>query len=163
MKRFLLTLIMSVCVIFAKAQDASYTYNPLAKVGCYVGYSAIKQDSKSYIVVSVKSDEGLCFDTDPIMMIRTGNNEVLKLNGTNMGSRKENSSGVVIGNIVVADDSSVGMAKFELTEEQVEMLNSGIIKVRLTTVPFIHEREFTKDKIGKKLYKAFCKQTNSEF
>ena len=49
------------------------------------------------------------------------------------------------------------MAQFELTDEQVEMLNSGVIKVRLTTTPFIHEREFTKDKIGKRLYKAFSK------
>lgn len=80
-----------------------------------------------------------------------------------MGSRKESSSGVVIGNVVVSGNNSVGMAQFELTDEQMEMLNSGIIKVRLTTTPFIHEREFTKDKIGKKLYKAFSKQQNSEF
>ena len=124
---------------------------------------ALKQDNKSYIIVSVRSDEGLCFVNEPIMVLRTGNNEVLKLTGENMGSRKERRSGVVIGNVVVTGNNSVGMAQFELTDEQIEMLNSGIIKVRLTTTPFIHEREFTKDKIGKKLYKAFSKQKNSEF
>ena len=70
--------------------------------------------------------------------------------------------GVVIGNVVVSSNNSVGMAQFELTDEQVEMLNTGVIKVRLTTTPFVHEREFTKDKIGKRLYKAFSKQKNEE-
>ena len=163
MKRILFVIMMVVSTVITYAQDASYTYKPLAKEGCHVEYTALRQDDKAYIIVSVKSDEGLCFVNEPTMMIRTGDNEVIKLTGSNMGSRKENSTGVVIGNIVVSDNGSVGMAQFELTEEQVEKLNSGIIKVRLTTTPFLHEREFSKDKIGKKLYKAFCKQKNSEF
>lgn len=163
MNKILFTLTLCICAIVSYAQDASYTNKPLAKEGCHVEYSALKQDNKSYIIVSVRSDEGLCFVNDPVMMLRTGSNEVIKLTGTNMGSRKESSSGVVIGNVVVSGNNSVGMAQFELTDEQVEMLNTGVIKVRLTTTPFIHEREFTKDKIGKKLYKAFSKQKNTEF
>lgn len=163
MNKILFTLTLCICAIVSYAQDASYTYKPLAKEGCHVEYSALKQDNKSYIIVSVRSDEGLCFVNDPVMMLRTGNNEVIKLTGTNMGSRKDSSSGVVIGNVVVSGNNSIGMAQFELTDEQVEMLNTGVIKVRLTTTPFIHEREFTKDKIGKKLYKAFSKQKNAEF
>lgn len=163
MKKILFTLTLCICAIVSYAQDASYTYKPLAKEGCHVEYSALKQDNKSYIIVSVRSDEGLCFVNDPVMMLRTGSNEVIKLKGKNMGSRKESSSGVVIGNVVVSSNNSVGMAQFELTDEQVEMLNTGVIKVRLTTTPFVHEREFTKDKIGKRLYKAFSKQKNEEF
>ena len=163
MNKILFTLTLCICAIVSYAQDASYTYKPLAKEGCHVEYSALKQGNKSYIIVSVRSDEGLCFVNDPVMMLRTGNNEVIKLTGTNMGSRKESSSGVVIGNVVVSGNNSIGMAQFELTDEQVEMLNTGVIKVRLTTTPFIHEREFTKDKIGKKLYKAFSKQKNAKF
>ena len=163
MKKILFTLTLYICAIVSYAQDASYTYKPLAKEGCHVEYSALKQDNKSYIIVSVRSDEGLCFVNDPVMMLRTGSNEVIKLTGTNMGSRKESSSGVVIGNVVVSSNNSVGMAQFELTDELVEMLNTGVIKVRLTTTPFVHEREFTKDKIGKRLYKAFSKQKNEEF
>lgn len=163
MKKILFTLTLYICAIVSYAQDASYTYKPLDKEGCHVEYSALKQDNKSYIIVSVRSDEGLCFVNDPVMMLRTGSNEVIKLTGTNMGSRKESSSGVVIGNVVVSSNNSVGMAQFELTDEQVEMLNTGVIKVRLTTTPFVHEREFTKDKIGKRLYKAFSKQKNEEF
>lgn len=159
MYRLLLMFIMSISALIAKSQDASYSYKPLAKEGCSVEYSAIKQDGKSFIVVSVKSDEGLCFVSDPTMMVRTGDNKVLKLKGTNMGNRKEKSSITVIKNRAIVDNSSVGMAKFELTDEQVEMLKYGVIKIRLTTVPFIHERKFGKDKIGKKLYQAFCKQT----
>jgi len=163
MKKILFTLTLCICAIMSYAQDASYTYKPLAKEGCRVEYSALKQDNKSYIIVSVRSDKGLCFVNDPVMMLRTGSNEVIKLTGTNMGSRKESSSGVVIGNVVVSSNNSVGMAQFELTDEQVEMLNTGVIKVRLTTTPFVHEREFTKDKIGKRLFKAFSKQKNEEF
>lgn len=158
MKKILFTLALCISAIISYAQDASYTYKPIAKEGCHVEYSALKQDNKSYIIVSVRSDEGLCFVNDPVMMLRTGNNVVIKLTGTNMGSRQESSSGVFIGNVFISDNNSVGMAQFELTDEQVEMLNTGVFKVRLTTTPFIHEREFTKDKIGKRLYKAFSKQ-----
>lgn len=150
-------------MLYLYAQDASYTYKPLAKEGCYVEYSAMRKENKSYIIVSVQSDEGLCFVNDPVMMLRTNDNEVIKLLGINMGSRKESSLGFVIGNLLLSDDSSIGMAQFELTEEQVEKLNTGIKKVRLSTTPFIHEREFSKDKIGRKLYKAFCKQKSDEF
>ena len=93
MKKVLLSLIFCLCAIITYAQDASYTYKPLAKEGCHVEYSALKQDNKSYIIVSVRSDEGLCFVNDPVMRLRTGNNDVIKLTGTNMGTRKESSSG----------------------------------------------------------------------
>lgn len=163
MKKILFILFLCFCAITSYAQDASYTYKPLAKEGCIVEYSALKHENKSYIIVSVQSEEGLCFVNDPVMMLKTANNEVIKLTGTNMGNRNDNSVGVIIGFVVVPGNSSVGMAQFEITDEQIEMLKDGVVKVRLTTTPFVHEREFKKDQIGKKLYKAFSKQKKSEF
>lgn len=151
------------CFIIANAQDASYIYKPLAKEGCQVEYSAIKQDNKCFIVVSVRSDEGLCFISEPVMMLRTGNDVVIKLNGVNIGTRNKKTSGTIVGQSVLTTSAIISMAQFELTDEQVEALNSGVSKIRLTTTPFIHERVFNKDKIGRKLYKAFCKQTNTSF
>jgi hypothetical protein len=43
-----------------------------------------------------------------------------------------------------------------VSPEQFELLKDGIVKVRLSTTPIEHEREFKKDKIGKKLYAFFA-------
>lgn len=145
------------------AQDASYTYRPLAKEGCRVEYTALRQNGKAYISVSVKSDEGLCFVDSPMVMIRTSDKEVIKVTGKNLGIREENGSSLVIGNDVQHFGRHAGMAMFEVSEEQIKHIGTGIIKIRLSTLPFIHEREFSKDKIGKKLYKAFQKRYDTDF
>ena len=56
----------------------------------------------------------------------------------------------------------ISTAQFEVSPEQFELLKDGIIKVRLTTTPIEHEREFKEDKIGKKLYEFYLDAQNKE-
>ena len=95
------------------------------------------------------------------MMIRTANGDVLKFSGELIDNGTE-SAGIVSGNMVIPVTSIISTAQFEVSPEQFELLKDGIIKVRLTTIPIEHEREFKKDKIGKKLYEFYLNVKNKE-
>ena len=88
------------------------------------------------------------------MMVRTANGEVLKFNGELLDNGAI-STGIVSGNMVIPVSSIISTAQFRVSPEQFELLKDGIVKVRLSTTPIEHEREFKKDKIGKKLYEFF--------
>ena len=53
-------------------------------------------------------------------------------------------------------------AQFKISPQQFELLKKGVAKIRLSTIPIEHERTFTKDKIGKKLYQFFMKQKDKD-
>ena len=95
------------------------------------------------------------------MMVRTTDGTVLKFSGELLDNETQ-SAGIVSGNIVLPVSSIKSTAQFKVTPEQFESLKDGIIKVRLSTIPIEHEREFKKDKIGKKLYKFFIEAQNKE-
>ena len=81
-----------------------------------------------------------------------------------MNNRSE-SAGIVSGNMVLPVTSIISSAQFSITPEQLEMIKSGVTKIRLSTTPIEHEREFTKDKIGKKLYEFYLniRDKNNDF
>ncbi|MBO5829191.1 MAG: hypothetical protein J6R59_12170 [Paludibacteraceae bacterium] len=148
--------------LLAIAQSVSYTYKPLAAEGCYVSYSVAQQDSSYYIVVTIRSDR-FKFLSESTMLIRTFKDDVIKLEGKHIDSSTE-SVGIVSGNIVIPVTELNTTAMFSITSEQIEKLNDGVAKIRITAIPMNHERTFKKDKIGKKLYeflhKLFPKNDN---
>lgn len=138
----------------AYAQTVSYTYRALAAEGCSVKYSVAKQNDSYFIIATVSSDR-MIFLKESTMMVRTANGEVLKFNGELLDNGAI-STGIVSGNMVVPVSSIISTAQFRVTPEQFELLKDGIVKVRLSTTPIEHEREFKKDKIGKRLYEFFA-------
>lgn len=142
------------------AQTVGYTYKPLAAEGCSMKYSVAKQDSSYYIIATVKSDR-LNFLKESTMLLKTFDGEVIKLYGSCIGNGSE-SAGIVSGNIVIPVTVISSTAQFKISPEQVELFKKGISKVRLSTIPIEHERTFSKDKIGKKLYQFFLKQRDKE-
>ena len=126
-------------------------------------YSIAKHENQYYIIATVSSDR-LQFLSESTMLIRTANGAVLKLSGELMNNRSE-SAGIVSGNMVLPVTSIISSAQFSITPEQLEMIKSGVIKIRLSTTPIEHEREFTKDKIGKKLYEFYLniRDKNNDF
>lgn len=95
------------------------------------------------------------------MKIRTANGDVLTLNGSNIGNGSQ-SAGIVIGNMVYPVTEINSTAQFAITPQEFEMIKDGIIKVRLSMSPMNHEKEFKKDKIGKKLYEFYLKEKSKE-
>ncbi len=160
MIRTILTYIFLFVICGSYAQTVSYTHKPLAAEGCQMKYSVAKQDTSYYIIATVHSDR-LNFMKESTMLIKTFDGQVIKLYGSQIGNGTE-SAGIVSGNIIIPVTEINSTAQFKITEKQFELLNNGIAKVRLSTIPIVHERIFNKDKIGKKLYQFFLKQKDKE-
>jgi hypothetical protein len=140
----------------AMAQTVGYTYRPLAAEGCNMKYSIAQQNGEYFIIATVKSDR-LTFLKESSFWLKTTDGEIIKLQGEVIGGGSE-SAGIVSGNIVIPVTEISSTAQFRISEEELEKLNQGIIKVRLSTTPIEHERTFKKDKIGKKLYQFYQKK-----
>lgn len=147
---FIFTIILSVC---AKAQTVSYNHQLLLAEGCRVTLSVAKQDTAYYIIVSVKSDR-LKFLKQSTMLLKNYDNEVLKLSGELLSNDSE-TTGIMVGNIMVPATEIQSTAQFSIKPEQFELIKNGVSKIRLSTTPIVHEKSFKKDKFGKKLYTFF--------
>jgi len=93
------------------------------------------------------------------MLVKNFDNEILELKGNLINTDSE-STGIISGNIVIPVTSINSTAQFRICPEQFDFFQKGVSKIRLSTIPIEHERTFTKDKIGKKLYHFFIEQKN---
>ncbi len=160
MKKLLLLTTLISLPLLAYAQSVSYTYKPLSTDGCYVTYNVAKQDSSNYIVVTIKS-ERFKFLSESTMLIKTYNDEIIKLEGKHVKDGSE-TAGLIYGGIFIPVTEINTTAQFKITDEQIEKLKDGVAKIRITAIPKSHERTFKKDKIGKKLYKYFNELVSAE-
>ncbi|KAA3864574.1 hypothetical protein F3F80_18020 [Bacteroides ovatus] len=145
MKRILLLLL---CTIGLTTQAQEYFVD-----GYTFTYGVAKQDSLYSIVATVKSN-CMVFLKDPIMKIRTFSDELIELKGTVISNASEN-GGTIVNNVILADTDISSIAQFWITPDQLELLQHGIAKIRLTMTPSPHEKQFKKDKIGKALYHCY--------
>ena len=157
LKRFLFVAIFILAVCPMKGQKSvSYTYKPFAAEGCSVWYTPTIVNDTAYVVVNVRSDR-LVFSERPTMMVRFfGSDDVLQLNGINLNTTTTHSVALV-NNVVMQSSGYIAMAMFMVTEEQMAMFENGVSKIRVTTIPIVHERTFKKDKIGAKIYQNYQK------
>lgn len=146
--------------LIAQAQTVGYTYKALAAEGCNMKYSIAKQDSEYSIIATVSSDR-MTFLNEPTMKIKTFTGEYLELKGKVIGDRSQ-SAGLISGNIVIPVTEISSTAQFRVTPQQLEILNKGVAKIRLSMTPMNHERTFQKDKIGKKLYQFYLKEKKKD-
>lgn len=155
--KFVLLSLLLFVGLSADGQTVGYSYMPLAANGCDVKFNVAKQDTSYCIIVIVESDR-FKFLSKPTMMLKTFDGDVLKLQGTLLDNGVE-PEGVISG-IVISGVTTT--AQFVVTQVQFELLNKGVSKIRLSTIPVEHERTFAKDKIGKKLYRLYLKAKSKE-
>ena len=146
--------------LIVQAQTVGYTYKAFAAEGCNMKYSVAKQGTEYSIVATVRSDR-MTFLNEPTMKIKTFTGEYLELKGKVIGDRSQ-SAGLISGNIVIPVTEITSTAQFKITPQQLEVLNEGVAKIRLSMTPMNHERTFQKDKIGKKLYQFYLKEKKKD-
>lgn len=146
--------------LIVQAQTVGYTYKAFAAEGCNMKYSVAKQGTEYSIVATVRSDR-MTFLNEPTMKIKTFIGEYLELKGKVIGDRSQ-SAGLISGNIVIPVTEITSTAQFKITPQQLEVLNEGVAKIRLSMTPMNHERTFQKDKIGKKLYQFYLKEKKKD-
>lgn len=159
MKKVLISLILCCFVINLNAQ-ASYgsatwgTYNMKINV--------VTEKDSIFLYMVFTSEKKKIIDT-PKLLLRLMDDTTMSLEGVNLGYIQKNDGGVVISGIIVSDNHFISEAKFPISKEQITKFEKGVKKLRLNTSPKFHEKEWTTDKIGKKLYEAYLKSSSNSF
>ena len=145
MRKLMLTsficLLLFIATSCSTAIKVGYTHKPLAAEGCEVIYSISQQSEDLFIIVSISSDRLVSPDA-PTMKMRNFQGDVIDLNGKSLHSTQSESAGVFVNNIVLPITELKAMAQFKIEKEQIQFFESGIQKVRATTVPLLHEKTF---------------------
>lgn len=159
MRKILLAVLSALTFIAVSCSSASkvgYSHRPLAAEGCSVNYSVIRQNEELFIIATVTSDR-LIFADNPIMKLKNFNGDILDLSGASLSSQSE-SIGVVLNNLVVPVTELKVMAQFRIEKYQIPFFEYGVQKVRLSTIPIVHEKTFSTDVIGRWLYNKLREQ-----
>lgn len=137
-------LLLLFAIVQVQCQSVSYTHRTLRKGSAIVHYYAVWQESKPSLLVTVESDK-MVFDEHPVLQLRFfGVEDLLRVEGEQLPP-------------IVVEDQGMIRAKFPLDEGDVELFAKGVSKVRLSTMPYTHEKTFKRDRIGKRLFREFQK------
>lgn len=100
----------------------------------------------------------------PRLLLKLMDDSVISLEGKLINSYYENDGGIVIGNMIESSSEYITISKFPISKIDIEKFIKGIKKLRLNTTPKYHEKNWSRDKIGKKLLKRYkeCGSTSFE-
>lgn len=127
--------------------------------------SALSDGGKLFIVISIKS-ERLQFVEDPVFKIKNFEGDILTIQGETLSSHTVtsgapiyglSSSGEIVPGGAIVTTTLSTMARFPISEEDIPFFEPGIMKVRISTAPIVHEKEFYQDYFGNWLYKELKK------
>lgn len=152
-------LLMSALSIHVKAQA---TYGDKTW-GSYNMKINVITDNDSIFLNIVYTDGKRKLADAPKLLIKLMDDEIMSLDGQLLGNMSKSDGGVVVSGIYVASDYFISEAKFPISQEQISQFSKGIKKLRLNTSPKYHEKEWKKDKIGKKLYESYKKSSPNSF
>ena len=120
-------------------------------------------DNDSIFLNIVYTDGKLKLADEPKLLLKLMDDEVISLDGQLLSNFSKSDGGVVISGVYVASNHFISEAKFPISKEEIGKLSKGIKKLRLNTSPKYHEKEWKKDKIGKKLYESYKKSSPNSF
>ena len=123
----------------------------------------VETENDSVFLYVVFTSENKKISDTPKMLLRLMDESVISLDGKNVSLSQKSDGGVVISGIIISDNHFISEAKFPISREQISQFQKGIKKLRLNTSPKFHEKEWTSDKIGKKLYEAYMKSSQNSF
>lgn len=168
MKKFVFMMMSLLLGASAFAQVESYTYHRFSTDGCRIECFVASNNGKMMLTIDAGADEGLTFSDNPTLLIRFFDGAVLKIDGRNLGiARTITSSSTTVysaTNMASSSSTTNGFARscYEISPEDAAHFNSGVAKIRLSTVPFTHEREFKKDAFGIVLYQEYLRLKKAE-
>ena len=140
----------------------SYSYS-----SAQVSFSGLKIDVTTendsiFLKVIYKSEKKRIIET-PKLLLRLMNDDVMLLDGKLLGVNNNTEGGIMMYGIILAANEYVSEAKFHVSKEQMNQIGKGVKKIRLNTSPKYLEKEWEKDKIGKKLYEKYLSSSSNSF
>ena len=159
MKRLLLLMIILCSYLYGKAQ---VSYGDKFFVDYNVKINLSTEKDSTFLTLIFKS-ESLKMSDSPKLLLRLMDDTIISLDGYMLDSSNKSEGAVMIGYTAIAINHYVTEAKFPISREQVESLSKGVKKLRLNTSPKYHEKEWRRDKIGKKLYAKYKDSSANSF
>ena len=159
MKRFLILLFIFCSYLQANAQ---VSYGDKFFVDYNVKINLSTENDSIFLTLIFTSERQKMSDS-PKLLLRLMDDTVISLDGHMLSTSNKSEGAVMIGYTAVAINNYVTEAKFSISKEQVEGLSKGVKKLRLNTSPTFHEKEWHRDKIGKKLYAKYKESSANSF
>lgn len=159
MMKKLLLLIMFFLPMIAKAQ-VSYGNTTWGSYNMKINVST---ENDSIFLNVIYTDEKLKLTDPPKLLLRLMDDTVISLVGSMMGSSAFSEGGVLVSGVIVESNYYVSEAKFPITKEQILQFKKGLKKLRLNTSPRFHEKEWSHDKIGRRLYGCYLRSSSNSF
>lgn len=159
MKKLLLLVML---IILPKMTNAQVSYGSITW-GSYNMKIHVSTENDLIFLNVTYSDEKLKLTDSPKLLLKLMDDTIISLEGINMSSQIKNDGGVVISGVLVESNHYVSEAKYPITKEQILQFEKGIKKLRLNTSPKFHEKEWSIDRIGNKLYNAYLNSSSNSF
>ena len=159
MKQIIISLLL---LCFAIDVSAQVSYGSISWGTYNMKINVVKENDSIFLHTIFTSEKKKISDS-PKLLLRLMDESLISLEGKNLGSIQKNDGGIVIYGIIMYDNYFISEAKFPISKEQIKQFKKGIKKLRLNTSPKFHEKEWTIDKIGKKLYDAYLKSSSNSF
>lgn len=142
-----------VCLTSSGQKAVSYVHDPFSDEGCIVIMAPALSEDKACLVVSVQSEQ-LALPDQVRLEMESMDGQQMVLEGMSLGQISRLGRAPASG-IMHPEGMENNAAQFDMDGAAIRFLEKGIRRVRLSTQPTVHEKAFKKDKIGKKLFKAF--------
>lgn len=159
MRRYLILFFILLSVLNCRAQ---ISYGDMTW-GSHNMKINVSTENDSIFLTVIYSDTKKKLTDTPKLLIRLMDDSVISLEGKLLGFGNKSDGGVVISGVIVEDSYYVSEAKFPIQKEQILDFKKGIKKLRLNTSPKYHEKSWTSDKIGRKLYGNYLRSSSNSF
>ena len=157
MRRILLLFLFVMSMISASAIE-------YRSVGSNAEFCVYTFDGEFYLILSFKDDDENHLSNYTVVKFMLNDGTVIRLEGTD-GSKSTSHSSVHWGfGISSGSSTDKHYAIVRITPEQIELLNKGVDKVAINTLPEAYKRSRWRGKedFGSRLYKDF-KELKNEF
>lgn len=159
MKKIFLSLCLLALSLITNAQ-VSYGDNFLVDYNVKINVST---ENDSTFLTLIITSERLKMSDSPKLLLRLMDDTLFSLDGNLLSTSNKSEGAVMVGYTAVAINHFITEAKFPIAKDQIEQFSKGIKKLRLNTSPKYHEKEWKKDKIGKKLFAKYKESSGNSF
>ena len=123
----------------------------------------VSTENDSIFLNVIYTDEKRKLTDTPKLLLKLMDDTVISLVGYMMSRSSYSDGGAVVAGVIVESNFYVSEAKFPITKEQILQFKNGLKKLRLNTSPKYHEKEWSHDKIGRKLYGCYLRSSPNSF
>ncbi len=156
MKKFILALGLALALVSCGTpRTVGYAPNLFSEDDCSVNFSVLTEGNDRFIVVSLTSKE-ITYSENPVMKLKTFQGDIIELAGTGINEHPQDNTNTVNGKPVTTHQIK-SVAQFYIKDNQIELLADGVKKIRISTIPIVHEKTFKHDEIGSWLYEQLSK------